>query len=94
MSEQYLNVYYLEDVYGGPEEGGWWYETGSLVLTLEVAGAAGPSFVERALDGLRAVFQDHGNRRSVIYASKEEDYRVLLETHPGIGWPAETPRYE
>lgn len=94
MQGSYLNVYHLADEYGGPEEGGWWYETGSLVLSLEVAGAAGTDVIDTALAGLRLAFRDDGNRRSTIYALKEQDYRVLLEDHPGMGWPTEAPRYE
>lgn len=32
----YLNEYELNRAYGGPEEGGWWYDTGRFVRTIGV----------------------------------------------------------
>lgn len=26
LTEGWVNVYYIERCYGGPEEGGWWYD--------------------------------------------------------------------
>lgn len=30
----YLNTYEVQSLYGGPEEGGWWYESGSPVQSV------------------------------------------------------------
>lgn len=32
----YVNVYELNREYGGPEEGGWWYDTGTVVESVDV----------------------------------------------------------
>jgi hypothetical protein len=29
MERRYVNVYEVEEAYGGPEEGGWWYDIGT-----------------------------------------------------------------
>jgi len=34
---QYVSVYEVQRAYGGPEEGGWWYDVYSLVDTVPVA---------------------------------------------------------
>ena len=31
MKHWYVNVYRVEDAYGGPEEGGWWYHIGEFL---------------------------------------------------------------
>lgn len=33
----YVNVYEVGRAYGGPEEGGWWFDTGSPVAAIPVA---------------------------------------------------------
>lgn len=30
----YLNTYEVQNLYGGPEEGGWWYEAGTPVQSI------------------------------------------------------------
>lgn len=31
---KYANAYLTDRLYGGPEEGGWWYDTGEPVMSL------------------------------------------------------------
>lgn len=33
----YINVYDVGSAYGGPEEGGWWYDTGEFIKTIGTA---------------------------------------------------------
>ena len=33
MKKYYVNVYEVYRAYGGPEEGGWWYDAGEPVFT-------------------------------------------------------------
>lgn len=33
----YLNTYEVQNLYGGPEEGGWWYESGSPVQSVRLS---------------------------------------------------------
>ena len=35
MRTLYVNVYQVERAYGGSEEGGWWYDTGTVLETKE-----------------------------------------------------------
>lgn len=84
----YLNVYDVTRHYGGPEEGGWWYNAGELVETIETT--------EEKCDEVRAqLLEKHKDRNyGDIYSSLGG---VLLEVQvddvPGENWPTERPRY-
>ena len=34
MTVKYANAYWTDRLYGGPEEGGWWYDTGEPIMSL------------------------------------------------------------
>lgn len=87
----YVNIYQLDRVCGGPEEGGWWFDTGTVELSIVCDSEE--SAQERA-EMLREVFENHGNRYSVIYYRKPSDYDVDIDDKPGADWPVESPRYE
>jgi hypothetical protein len=52
----YLNAYLVSRVYGGPEEGGWWYDAGEPIACIPI-----PTKVEKGQDyymnGGKAVIQ-------------------------------------
>jgi hypothetical protein len=84
----YVNVYELEQGYGGPEEGGWYYEAGEPVAsvpfdTLREA--------EAERDRLVVRFPPGKNRYSV--APRGTDYGVYIEGHFAAPFPQHTPRY-
>lgn len=85
----YLNIYDVTRHYGGGEEGGWWYNAGELVETVETT--------EEKCDEVRAqLFEKHKDRnRGDIYSVLGG---VLLEVQvddaPGENWPSERPHYE
>jgi hypothetical protein len=87
---KYVSVYEIGRRYGGSEEGGWWYDTGTLVLSQRV-------WTDEQADELVAKLQDEyprtGNRCSVLGG---EDYDVVVEDHDEVRifWPEKTPRYE
>jgi hypothetical protein len=86
--DQYVNVYSLERNYGGPEEGGWWYDSGDPVRSVK-------AYTDAEADSLVENFKQHypstGNRYSVLGG---EDYGVYVEDHPAAAFPTERPRYE
>lgn len=85
----YLNVYDVTRHFGGREEGGWWYNAGELVETVETT--------EEKCDEVRAQLLEKHKGRNVgdIYSVLGG---VLLEVQvdeePGANWPAERPHYE
>jgi hypothetical protein len=84
----YVNVYAVGRIYGGPEEGGWWYDTGTVLKSVRclTRGEA-----DRVADVLRADYPDTGRSSSVLGG---DDYRVWVEDNPGANYPTERPRYE
>ena len=87
----YVNVYKLNRCYGGPEEGGWWYDMGAPMHELsEVHDNRADALA--ADDRLSEVFLDNGHRFSV--RPGDDDYLVTMESSPPAPWPAERPYYE
>lgn len=91
-------VYETNKAYGGPEEGGWWYEYGYLQPQY---GIHGFETEEEALSHLKSLKQD------VALWNKEDGRREpgsvlcdgwleaqLWEGLPPQSYPDKTPRYE
>lgn len=85
----YVNTYDVDRGYGGPEEGGWWYDLGVPVAsvpfdTLREAEAFQEEIEKR--------FPNTGKYSSVIYTGG--DYRTYIERRFAEPWPDRAPRYE
>ena len=90
----YINAYETRDVFGGPEEGGWWYVDGEP--TGETWGPFGTLDEAHeqysALDG-HINLQNEG--RWARHSSNGGDwYTVHIEDHLPRAFPEERPRYE
>lgn len=84
----FVNVWDVDRVYGGPEEGGWWYDAGECIktvvcLTREQADEIHAELSER--------FPRTGKRSSVLYG---EDYDVTIDDEQGTFFPENRPHYE
>lgn len=89
----FINVYIADRHYGGPEEGGWWYDVQDLEETYWF-----PTEAE-ALAYLPVITQQYDyenkNRNSDIYSvCSEGKYVVQHEAYIGESYPKETPHYE
>jgi len=92
----YVNAYAVSRHYGGPEEGGWWYDSGRVLASVPIsadASDADVATIRKALTGLLGWPKDPPSqgRYSVIGGS---DFEVYVEDHVGREWPEETPHYE
>lgn len=65
----YLNTYETWQAYGGPEEGGWWFECGTPVQSLKVS--------EENLEWLR---EKREERREILYWRKEKLWDAFRKT--------------
>ena len=88
LGTYYVNVYALEQGYGGPEEGGWYYEAGTPVAsvpfdTLREA--------EAEVERLAVRFPPGRARYSV--RPQSQDYGIHIEPHFAEPFPQHTPRY-
>ena len=83
----YVNVYEMTRLYGGPEEGGWWYDAGELILSKKLPN------VDAAYDyaeSLSEKYPSTGKRYSVLGG---EDYAIHVDADPGEDFPKERPYY-
>ena len=88
----WLNVYQVHQEYGGPEEGGWWYDVGSVVHSEATTLGAdtdrilgrriSDEAIQRRMDDLRREHNDAGVR--IV---------VWLEDERGADFPTERPYY-
>jgi hypothetical protein len=89
---RYLNVYIVEREYGGPEEGGWWYDVGTPQGVSIVCNTISAFEMQDLLEFLAARYPDRGSRSSMM--PQDEDYQVRIERHPPKEWPDPRPHYE
>ncbi len=91
----YVNEYEIDRVYGGPEEGGWYYDTGRFIrcrgvfLDQHDAGALRDRIEENEMPERRK-----GVREPSSVLSTGEWPVALVEDHPGRDYPTEPPMYE
>lgn len=87
--------YAVDRAYGGPEEGGWWFDTGELVRLHQVclAEAAAARLAVRANRLLDLVQRGQRSIDSVLYAGGR--YRACVFEHVAPPrFPQVPPRYE
>lgn len=88
-------LYKIDRAYGGPEEGGRWYDTGQLARPLrvcpnEVAADALAARANRLLDRLERGCRPFG---SILYDGGRHRARVYANTAPRA-FPARRTHYE
>ena len=88
-STMYVSAYAVTRHYGGPAEGGDWYNAGELIDSLET------TLVEA--EGVRSQLEEkhkevaHGNIYSVLGGV---ELQVSISDEPGADWPQGPYRYE
>jgi len=99
MKDFYLVAIYLEDMrYGGPEEGGWYYNTGQLVrvakgFNSEQTAIAYCCRLNHKLKSRR--FGPNRDRREMSSVLSEGEYWAQVhENEAPKGYPDQKPRYD
>ena len=93
-----VSVYIQDRVYGGPEEGGWWYEEGELVKTIrsfkhEWDAEVYCSRLSRKLKS--RVIGPNKCRPSITSVMSDGEYwAMLFEGKPPASFPEDRPHYE
>jgi len=92
MSEWYVNVYMTNKEYGGPEEGGWWYDVGEVISSTKYH-----SKMEAEKQKLN--MQEYCN--TMNFGKHEPSsvlcegwYTVWVEDEPAKNFPERVPHYE
>ncbi len=94
VSGFHLNEYEIDRAYGGPQEGGWWYDTGRFVKchgrfpTQDEA--------DKARDGLQNYLAEkrEGLHEPSSVLSEGEWPELYVEDHEGRDYPQHRPFYE
>ena len=95
-SRYIVAVYDCSQCYGGPEEGGWWYDAGTLVRVSSVHSSEDAAWdrcrrLNRHLDAM----QEAAGRRP--YTSAASDGWLMAHVYEDTapkGFPDRRPRYE
>ena len=99
-------AYLTGQAYGGPEEGGWWYETGEHLLSLpffanewsveeQTNNALGPDAPLVFDDTARDAARETAKRMCAAMGHDVEDadFAVFIEYQAGENYPRERPTY-
>jgi hypothetical protein len=89
---KFVNVYLIDRAYGGPEEGGWYYECGQAHQSTQVL----PQDEEAVRAGVQAWcdVQNKERRSDIGSVLSEGKYVVCIEDEPAKDYPSERPHYE
>ncbi len=89
----YVNVYLYDRAYGGPEEGGWWYDTYDPVPE-ECVLAKSVEEAEELVEKKREwATEENKDRTSPSSVNSEGHYVVRQEAWPAEADPAYAPHY-
>ena len=93
-----VSVYDTALAYGGPEEGGWWYDRGELVRTVRVFPSQERAYaysrrLNRRLQS-RAFGPNQGKREKSSVLSDGEFEAHVHENHAPASYPDRRPHYE
>ena len=88
-------IYEVDRAYGGPEEGGWWYDTGTLCRTVAVFRDPGraQAYALRANRLLDHLQRTRRSTFSMAYAGGHHAAWVFEDTPPRH-YPETPPSYE
>lgn len=87
--------YEIDRAYGGPEEGGWWFDTGSFVRIVRVfrSEEAAYAFARRANALLHVLQRSNRDVSSVLYSGGQHA-AMVYEGLPPAHFPETRPYYE
>lgn len=94
-ARHFVNEYVVERRYGGPEEGGWWYDAGRFVRQhgAFVSEIRAEELFERLLPRIEQQNDGKAPLDSVgsIGVGRHE---LMIDEHPGRNYPDRVPHYE
>lgn len=97
----YANLYLQDRAYGGPEEGGWWYDTLTPATDYDwdnppppYGHFLSPQQAEAAATKLREwCDNENSNRRPISSTASKGVFIVALESWPAEHYPKQRPYY-
>ena len=90
----YVNEYLHDLAYGGPEEGGWYFECGRFVRMVAVTQDPDLARTLQANHQQKLDQDENAGRRDITSVLSQGRYVARLEGHVGHDYPAVQPHYE
>mgnify|MGYP003400567908 FL=1 len=91
----FISEYQVDRCYGGPEEGGWWYDWNDFVKVIATAGDEDDAYrVCRALNAAAKKEREEGGERDRYSVIGGADVAYHVEDTPGEDQSTEHPHYE
>jgi hypothetical protein len=91
----YVSEYHVSRHYGGPEEGGWWYDWDSYQRTICLASSPGDAqMIARALNEESKREKRDSGEHDRFSAIGSDDVVYFTEDTPGEYQTKEHPHYE
>ena len=93
LLQTFINIYGTSSVYGGPEEGGWYYTCGEPILSIPLCDSMSNQWIEefrnRVKDSIVSFIRCH-----LPWEHRYENIITITELRPGRYFPLEAPHYE
>lgn len=89
---RYVNAYEIDRAYGGPEEGGWWFDVRCPISSIRVWNHQEALEAFNLLEKLYR--EDYENRTDRFSVCSEGDLQIIIEDHQAEYDPRTKPRYE
>jgi len=82
----YINAYVVTRHYGGPEEGGWWFNAGTPLASVPMPADTPESIIQEKINELEELFceENEGNIYSVLGG---QEVRVYQQPEMAKPWP-------
>jgi hypothetical protein len=88
----YVNVYLVNQEYGGREEGGWYYNSGEPI---ESHAFFSRRKADDALRVIKAQVAEDNKQRPALWSVRSCGvFEARIEDHPAAAYPNHSPRYE
>ena len=100
----YANAYITDRVYGGPEEGGWYYDCGEPVMSLPFIvdmseGVSNALAADLAIESLYDMCVAAGidTPEKDFFSQRDwniDGFKFFIEFHPGTPFPKKRPHWD
>ena len=90
----YANVYKVAQNYGGPEEGGWWYDSGEPLESVKVDPFMMQDERDKLVVKLKENWADEQHPRGRRSCAGGPDVEVCFQNHFAEAFPQNRPHYE
>jgi hypothetical protein len=87
---KYVNVYCDDRAYGGPQEGGWWYDTSNCVESIKVSRKAANQLLKVKQ---RECDEENEGNPPISSVLSRGFYHAKIENRPGKDYPGYRPTY-